>query len=202
MAISYPYDLLKNMPGWSTEFELFYRQEMSRTAGGVMIVKNLGSPLWKATFQIRILSINALDQWRARLNTLDGGLNEFWGYASSRCYPIAYPNGVGMGSYAGAKLAEIDANRKIIRIGSLPSGFKISIGDHIQIGTRNLHQVIDVAGSQLEIRPHLWPESKVNDPVTLVRPSCKMVMVPGSLTSTADPATGRGSITFQAIESR
>lgn len=202
MAISYPYDLLKNMPGWSTEFELFYRQEMSRTAGGVTIVKNLGSPLWKATFQIRVLGINALDQWRARLSALDGGLNEFWGYASSRCYPIAYPNGVGMGSYAGAKLAEIDASRKRIRIGSLPAGFKSSIGDHIQIGTRNLHQIVDVVGAQLEIRPHLWPETKVNDPVTLVQPSCKMMLVPGSLTSSADPATGRGSVTFQAIESR
>ncbi|MGU3575959.1 hypothetical protein ACLBWZ_10530 [Brucellaceae bacterium C25G] len=61
--------------------------------------------------------------------------------------------GRGKAGYAGALLAEINARRKIIRIGSLPTGFKISVGDHIQIGARNLHQVVDVSGNQLEIRP-------------------------------------------------
>ena len=33
MAISFPYDILADFPGWSVDFDLMWRQEQSRTAG-------------------------------------------------------------------------------------------------------------------------------------------------------------------------
>jgi hypothetical protein len=108
-----------------------------------------------------------------------------------------------------AQVNSINANRKAITLKGLNGGYTGKIGDYIQIGTRNLHQVVEnftantsgVTG-EFEIRSHLWPESAVNDTVSLVRPSCIMTMVPGSLTSSADLQTGRGAISFQAMEDR
>ncbi|UGX87128.1 carbohydrate binding domain-containing protein [Phyllobacterium meliloti] len=374
MAITYPYDLLTEFPGWSTEFDLAYRQEQSRTAGGKTYVKDMGDPLWQATYQSRSMSANELDGWRARFKALENGLNQFRAWSRSRCYPIAYPggqffgqdsfanllanpgfetglatpwqgvdgvnitiasggggthsgayallmnkgasgigagtnraafqvvsgiqankqyqlsgwiNGVTAGASAGAFLKvewrdaanaslgfinvvnnvgytmlwtavsgalvapaaaitaivylnlsvngaaqylafddisfsryetftglnaqvnSINANRKAITLKGLNGGYTGKIGDYIQIGTRNLHQVMEdftantsgVTG-EFEIRSHLWPESAVNDTVAVVRPSCNMTMVPGSLSTTAELATGRGTISFQAMEDR
>lgn len=201
MAITYPYDVLATFPGWSTEFDLLYRQETSRTAIGQTFVKDLGSPLWRATYQSRLMKPNELDTWRARLKAMEGGLKKFFGRPTSRCYPIAYPKGAGMGNVSDVKIASIGGDRKTITFSGLPAGYQFSVGDYIQIGTHNLHQVVDTVGA-IEVRPHLWPGTAVNDIVTLVRPSCRMTILPGTLSSTADASTGRGTISFQAIESR
>lgn len=206
MAITFPYDLLADFPGWSTEFELLYRQEQSRSASGRTYVKDFGSPLWRASYQSRTLSINELDEWRARLNVLDNGLNIFLGRNTARCYPIKDPRGVNVPT--SAALVAIGANRKDITVAPLPTGYALTPGDMIQVGARNLHRVVGVTPETngttnvVEVRPHLWPESAVGDSVKLVRPSCQMTLVPGSVSSSSDFSTGRGAITFQAIEAR
>ncbi|MNF09167.1 hypothetical protein D3C80_2097620 [compost metagenome] len=56
--------------------------------------------------------------------------------------------------------------------------------------------------TQFEFRPHLWRGVTAPVAATLVKPSCIMAIVPGSISTTADMATGRGTVTFQAIEAR
>ena len=202
MAITYPYDILADFPGWSTDFDLAYRQEASRTAIGQTFVKDFGSPLWTASYQSRSMRPNELDAWRARLKALEGGLKQFRGRPTSRCYPIAYPNGMGMGNVATVKVGTIGANRNTMTMTGLPAGYVVSVGDYLQIAPNNLHQVVNVAGAEIEIRPHLWPTITTGNAVTLVRPSCLMTIVPGSINTTADLSTGRGVITFQGFESR
>lgn len=202
MAIQYPFDLLQGFQGWFTEFNLLYRQEYSRSQGGSTYVKDMGTPLWTATYQTKSLRPNGVDQFKARVKVLDGGLKQFIGRPLSRCYPIAYPNGTGMGDVSAVKLATVSADRKTITLNGLPAGYKVSVGDYIQIGTRNLHQIVDVDGANLGIRPHLWPETIVDDAVTMVRPTCRMVILPGTLQTPTDVSFGRGTITFQAVESR
>lgn len=214
MAITFPLstDFLHDFPGWTLEFDLLWRQEQSRTAGGRTFVKDLGSPLWKMTAQSRPLQRPVLDYWKARFNVLENGFHTFRAFPKSRCYPIAYPGGSWPtgGSFSGitAAVNSINANRKAISLKQLPAGYTGKIGDYIQIGTGNLHQVAEdftANGSgvtpQFEIRPHLWPLSAVNDAVSVYRPSCLMTLVPGSLSSSAE-LNGFGSINFQAVESR
>lgn len=202
MAITYPLDLLANFPGWSTEFEPMWRQEQSRTANGKTIVKDMGSPLWRASYQSRSLSPNALDAWRARLASLENGINSFKGYPLSRCRPILHP---GNGALPTGSLFSIDANRKAIRITAL-AGVSLSVGDMIQIGTKDLHQVMEPVEGPLtalfEVRPHIWPGVAIGAPVSVVKPACIMAIVPGSVSSPAEMATGRGTISFQAVEAR
>ncbi|MDI7923409.1 hypothetical protein [Ferirhizobium litorale] len=213
MAITFPFDLLDGFPGWSTEFDQLRREEQSRTAGGVTYVKDMGSPLWQAAYTTRSLRINELDNWRARLAILDGGQNTFKAYPLSRCYPVRYPNGSWPTGedFDGhtATVGSLGSSGKELTIEGLPAGFVVSPGDMIRIGTRNLHQVVagataDGSGTAalVEVRPHFWPGTSVADLVSVKKPYCLMTIVPGSISSGADLQTGRGTISFRAIEAR
>jgi hypothetical protein len=212
VAISYPMDLLAEFPGWTPDFELFWRREQSRTAGGRTIVKDFGGPLWRLSAVSRTLRINELDEWRARLDALEDGLQTFRGYSMSRCYPIAHPNGAWPtgGAFSGAgTIGSVGANRKAVSLSGFPEGFQLSVGDMLRIGDQDLHRVMEARTvtslgntSLLEIRPHLWPGVAAGAPVSVLRPYCLMAIEPGSIVSPADPSTGRGSISFKAIEAR
>lgn len=210
MAVTYPLDFMPQFPGWSTKFEPMHRQEQSRTAGGETYVKDLGSPLWFGAWVSRTLRPNELDHWRARLDALENGLQTFRGYPLSRCYPIAYPkaayDALGVGAVS---LGSIGSNRKSATLTGLPAGYKLSIGDMIQVAGSGLHRVLEAVTANgsgvtpvFEVRPHFWPGASAPAAVTLVRPSCPMRIVPGSIASDADLSTGRGTVSFQAIEAR
>lgn len=200
MPITYPLDILADFPGWSTEFNLQFRQEFSRTAGGVTLAKDMGTPLWRATYQSRPMRPNELDIWRAKFSALEGSVQRFMGRSISRCYPIAHPDGQGLETVADVKVATIGANNKSVTLSGLPAEYKASVGDYMQVG-QHLYQVVGM-DSSFEVRPHLAPGTAVGNVVVLVRPSVPMLVLPNTLTTTADAATGRGAVTFQAVESR
>lgn len=218
MSLTYPLDILSGFPGWTIEFDLMWRQEQSRTAGGTTFVKDLGSPLWRGSWVTRSLAPNLLDEWRARLDALENGMGTFIGYSHSRCYPIAYPNGTwpSGGAFDGtsATVFALGGDNKSLRVDGLPAGFQLRVGDMIQIKRgsterRDLYRVQEVATADgvgvtpsFEVRPHLWPGVAVDDAVSVKRPWCRMAIVPGSISSPADLQTGRGSISFQAVEAR
>lgn len=210
MTVTFPVDFLSDFPGWSTEFDLLYRQEQSRSANGKTYAKDLGSPLWKATYQSRSLRPNELDYWRARLKTLENGLQTFKAWPLSRSYPIAYPRGSWPTGAAFSGSGLVNAlTSKALSLGGLPAGYVVSIGDFVQVGTADLYQALETAtaaGSGItgifEVGPFVWPTSLVGAQAKLMKPSCVMALVPDSLTTTANLSDGRGTITFQAIEAR
>ena len=84
-----------------------------------------------------------------------------------------------------------------------------SVGDFVRIGAANLHQVVAGvtasgagAAAQVEFRPHFWPGTAAGNAVSVKKPYCLMTIVPGSVSTAADLATGRGTISFRAIEAR
>lgn len=198
MTITYPFDLLASFPGWSTEFDLLWRQEQSRQANGRTIVKDMGSPLWRATYQSRQMRANELDKWRARLASMENGLKTFKGYPLSRCRPIAHP---GSGVLPSGTVNTIGSDRKTLTLSGL-SGLTLQAGDMLRLGSGDLHQIVDAASGTFEVRPHIWPGVTTGAAVSVDKPYCIMAIVPGSVTSAADLATGRGAISFQAIEAR
>lgn len=198
MAITYPFDLLTDFPGWSVEFDLLWRQEQSRQANGRTIVKDMGSPLWRATYQSRQMRANELDKWRARLHAMENGLKTFKGYPLSRCRPIAHP---GPSSLPSGTISSIGADRKTVTLSGLV-GITLQAGDMICIRDKDLHQIVDVAAGVYEVRPHIWPGVTTGAAVSISKPFCIMAIVPGSITSTADMASGIGAVSFQAIEAR
>jgi hypothetical protein len=210
VAITYPVNLLPGFPGWTTGFALRWRQEQSTQASGRILVKDMGMPLWTLRAVTKVLSPNNLDAWRAKLASLENGLQAFWGYSMSRCYPIAYPHGTwptGAAFNGAAALGSINANRKAITLSGLPAGFVLSVGDYVSIAG-DVHQVmepataaVDGATAEFEIRPHVWPGVATPKTVLVKQPACLMVIVPGSVGSDA-ALNGWGSLSFQAIEAR
>lgn len=202
MALTYPLDFLPTFPGWSTAFELLFRQEQSRTAGGQATGKDFGSPLWRATWASGELSANDLDHWRARLDALEGVLKTFRACASARWRPIQHP---GASALPIGTLQTVNSDRKRISVAGL-AGITLSIGDMIQIGASDLHRVMEpISGNPtglFEVRPHIWPGVAAGAAVSITRPCCVMSIVPGSISASADPRTGRGTISFQGIEAR
>jgi hypothetical protein len=217
MSLTAPFDILADWPGWTTEFDLLWRKETSRQANGVTRVKDFGTPLWRLAATTRSLSPSGLDAWRARLNAMDGGEQTFKGYSLSRTYPIAYPRGSWPTGVAfdgtTAAVHTIGTDNKSLRIDSLPAAFVLSVGDYVSVtaasGKVYLLQVVEAATASVggltpafEVRPHLPVGIAVDNLVSVKRPHCPMTIVPGSISSTADPSNGRGTISFQAIEAR
>ena len=210
MSISYPINLLPGFPGWTTGFSLRWRQEQSTQASGRVLVKDMGSPLWTLRATTKTLSPNTLDLWRAKLTALENGLQTFWGYPMSRCYPQAYPNGSWPtgGSFPGttAQLASIDTNRKLISVSHLPAGFQLSVGDYLSIAG-DLHQVMEAATATagttgfFEVRPHIWPGRAIGAAVSVKQPACLMAVVPDTVSADAS-LNGWGTLSFQAMEAR
>ncbi|KKB86472.1 hypothetical protein VW29_02645 [Devosia limi DSM 17137] len=203
MAVTEPLDLLDGFPGWSTSFDLMARQEQSRSAAGRTRTKDFGSPLWRASYVSRVMRANELDRWRAILSAAMNDQMTFYGRALSRCRPIHHPGNLPLPT---GTLHTIGANNKSIRADGLPT-IRLDIGDLIQIGP-NLHQVREPAAAVagltplFEIRPHLWPAAFTGQAVVIAKPSCLMVIVPNSLQASGDLRTGRGSVSFDAIEAR
>jgi hypothetical protein len=213
MTLSAPFDILNGFPGWSLTFEPLFRQEQSRQSNGVTRTKDFGSPLWQTSVTSKTnLTRPVLDYWRARLNRLWSGEETFYGYSLSRCWPIAYPRGSWLtgSSFDGtnAVLSEIETDNKSIKLTGLPAGFKISVGDFLQIGDSDLYQAQEAvtasgagATGQFEVFPNLWPGTATGTAVSFKRPHCLMTIVPGSVSTTAQP-NGLGQVSFQAIEYR
>ncbi|KQY31807.1 hypothetical protein [Rhizobium sp. Root483D2] len=199
-------NILASFPGWATDFDLMYRQEQSRTAGGKTYVKDMGSPLWAGSWISKTFSPNVLDAWRARLKALENGMVEFRAIPTSRYYPIAYPNGswpTGSAFSGLGTVGTVNANRKAVSAAGFPVGYHHSVGDYFQVGSGDLHQILeDATTGQFEIRPHLWPGVAAGAALKVLKPYCLMTIVPNSISSQSDPNTGRGKISFQAVESR
>lgn len=190
---------MDNFPGWTTRFELMYRQEQSVHASGRVRVKDFGTPIWRASYQSRTLRPNELDEWRARLSALENGLLTFQAYPMSRCWPIAHPNGVGA---VNGEIASVGVDNKSLTITWTGGTTTLSVGDYITLNGNRLHQVTEVAtGPIYSVAPHFSVGVLAGQSVTVNRPSVTMAIVPGSI-NTQSGLNGRGAVTFEAMEAR
>lgn len=210
-ALAFPLDLIESGVFWRRSFRLQPRQEVSRVANGGSIRKDFGRPLWRADYSTKQLSPNEVSRMRARLDALDGGIQTIRGYDPARCRPIAYPSHVGLpeGSTGQGEVSAIYEDNKRVDLSGLVEGFRISVGDLIQIRSGDLYSIVQgsVVGaggiaSEVEVRPFLWPGTAVGDSFTLMRPSCLMAVDPSSVTEDVSITTGRGSYSFTAWEVR
>ena len=190
---------MDNWPGWTTRFELMYRQEQSRHASGRTRVKDFGTPIWRAAYQSRLLRPNEVDEWRARLAALENGMTTFSAWPMSRCWPIAHPNGVGA---VPGVIGTIGAENDTIAITWTGGTTTLRVGDYVELNSQWLHQVTGVlTGGVVQIVPHLSVGALVGQSVNIERPAVLMTLIPGSVSSQTG-LNGRASISFEAIEAR
>lgn len=189
---------MENFPGWTSSFELLHRQETSRTANGVTLVKDFGRPIWRASWVSRSLKPNELDFWRARIDALGYGLETFQASPSSRCFPQAHPNGRGLAAGA-ITVATIGSDNSSLTLeGPGAVGLTLTQGDVLSAGGK-LYRVTGRTAGTIRVRPYFWPGLAVGAVVTVRSPSVAMRIDPGSVSSSSG-LNGRGVISFSATE--
>jgi hypothetical protein len=189
-------------------FDLMYRQEISRTAGGVTLTKDLGPPLWMATYTSSDMSWPDVLRAQAALNRLDGSLNAFAGYDVRHPYPTNAP----VGNFTDSStLMWISADRGRIKLENHPPGLGLVARDYLSfdLGTdTELHQVVSDGGTDydhdgltgvFEVRPRIRPGAVIGTPVRLKKPHAAMIVMPGSVSATKRSRM-TGSIAFSAVQ--
>lgn len=190
---------MDNWPGWSTRFQLLFRQEQSRHASGRTRVKDFGTPIWQTTFQSRSLRPNLLDEWRARLGALQNGLVPFRVWPLSRCWPQLHPNGVGA---VPGEVGTIGVDNRSLSILWLGGTTNLSVGDYIEVNGRWLHQITNVAdGPVYSVIPHFSVGALSGQTVSVASPGVDMTLDPNSVQTTSG-LNGRANISFTATEAR
>ncbi len=128
-------------------------------------------------------------------------------FPKSRCFPVAYPNGswpTGEAFNGVRKCQSIGADRKSITLAGLPAGYKVSVGDYIQIRDKDLHMVMESAtANSCGVAPSFEnpPTSVDGCDCASQRHSGQAVLHHGDRAririDDCRMATGRGTVTFR-----
>lgn len=218
MAITYPYslaDLADLLRVSSVTWDVQRNDEVSGLGDGRVWQAELAPPLWKAEVTLIDLGHNQAKQIAALIRKLHGAQESFWLYDPLSKFPQYDPDGTLMGS-ATPTVRVIASDRVRMGLKGLPNRYKLAAGDKIQIayGTNPVRNAfLEVceattasATDGTTVAFHVFPAiptGVVADlPVILVRPACKVFILPGS----HNPGRAQGMVTsgagFTAIEKK
>jgi hypothetical protein len=206
MALSFPlpretfFDLL---PVARITFDCPEQIESSRTGAGEVLSADLVARLWSGGVTLGRLTRAETPPLLALLNALRSAGASFMAYDVAHAAPAADPSGAILGA-AAPVIASLLAGNRELTISGLPAGYVLSPGDYLAFGygsdplRQALHQVVvgstaDGTGlsGNIELTPHIRPGAQVGAAITLIRPYCKALLVPGSV----DPGRRDGAVT-------
>lgn len=166
--------------------------ELSELGNGEILTSDYGPRLWRGKFELAKLTLNAAEAIKARIEALQFSGRTFHCYDPVIQTPASDPGGTTVSGYS-SKILLINADNRRIKLKGLPSGYELQAGDRLSFvqassGLTALHRVVDdsvVASSSFEtgyfeVVPHILPGAAVDDIVTLLRPYCNAMIVPGS----------------------
>jgi hypothetical protein len=191
-----------------TTFWPLNRQELSRTAGGRTQARDLGSPLWQASFTTAPARHSDAAAIEAALISLNGLVGSFLAYDKRRPYPVKHADGNFADTAVISAVTAFDAF--FLRLGGLASGFTLSPGDYLAFEygstpSRALH-IVTVGGTagaagtiDLEVFPPLRAGATANTPVTLKKASCEMILN-AAITAPTITSMVASSVSFTAIQ--
>jgi len=184
--------------------------EISRTAGGEIIVAELGARLWSARVTLAPIGIENAAELQVKLRLLQRAGASLFVSPRIGDYPARDPNGVIAAS--NVTIAGLPAGNQTLALAGLPAGYILSAGDYLSFSYGNpalhaFHQLVsdvraDASGvvPAFEIVPQLRPGATIGALVTLVKPFFKALLVPGSLNEGALQRTRLAGITFDLIQ--
>ncbi len=136
------------------------------------------------------------------IDVLRQGGRTFEAYDIRRPWPRADFRGVLLGA-AQPQILELAANNRQLRVSGLPTGYQLKRGDYIGWGyatgpvRRALHKVVDISvaadvtgrTAMFEVIPNIREGAQIGAAVSLIRPWCTAIIVPGSVTTGTAAAT-------------
>lgn len=194
MAITFPIaraSFFARLPLANITFDVPENNSFSRTKGGDILTADNGARLWQGEITLGQITRSELATVRPMLTLLRGAGTSFLMNDPTRPYPQSDPTG---SLLAGASpVISGLPNARELSISGLPSGYVLSPDDMLGFSyasspmRRALHQVVTggTAGtggnlSMIEVTPPIRPGAAVGAAITLIRPVCKAVIVPGS----------------------
>lgn len=164
-------------------FKLQRGDAINRNKVGQIQVTEIADPVWTMKATTRPLRASGRARWEAWALSQRGGLKRFYAYNPIRSYPQAYGKaGMTALSFNGS-CAISGASGHGGTLGSLPSGFKITAGDHVSVamtsGIRSLHEIVEnvtAAGTSAAINVEPAFRSGVSGSAELIKPKCVMVL--------------------------
>lgn len=166
----------------------------SATRGGEVLRSDLGTRLWQGRIVVAPGTRAEMDSQVALAEALLEAGASFMVARRSRVGPQADPAGTILGA-ASVTISAISSDRRDLTLAGLPAAYTLTRGDLLSFTyaaspTRHaLHRVLSTRtanGSgvmtQVAVTPLVRTGAAVGNPVTLVRPACKAVVVPGSFT--------------------
>ena len=184
--------------------------EISRTAGGEIIVAELGARLWSARVTLAPIGIESAAALQVKLRLLPRAGASLFVSPRIGDYPARDPNGVIAAS--NVTIASLPAGNQTLSLAGLPAGYALSAGDYLAFNYGNpaiqaFHQIVgdaraDAAGivPAFEIVPQLRPGATIGASVTLVKPAFKALLIPGSLNEGVMQRTRLAGVTFDLIQ--
>lgn len=206
MALTFPRDMTGLARWKEPSFDLMFRQELARDAGGPTQAKDMGPALWQASFTSVPLRLAVADAVMADFRSLRGAVRSFLLHPPTRARPAA------AGDLSGSTVTvhSVRSDASAIRLSGLPSRFVMTAGDYVSIKTaaggieflqlaRGGEASIGGLSPELEVVPFVRPAVDTGDAVTLVDPVAEFILQPGTLD---DPFVGltHRQITFTAMQ--
>ncbi|ARC35932.1 hypothetical protein A6J80_11385 [Paracoccus yeei] len=193
-------------------FDIPEALELSETGGGEVLRADLGTRLWRGTVALGDMTSAETDEVMAMLDVLRRANGAFMFYDVRRPGPRLDPNGAILGAVSPTLMA-INANLRDIRLQALPASYGLRRGDYLAFTygsnpTRYaLHRIAQPATANasgqtgwIEVSPSIRPGAVAGTAVSLIKASCKAIIVPGSVNPGRSKATLTMGVSFDFLQ--
>lgn len=162
------------------------------TGSGDILTADLGSRLWSGEVQLGPMYYDEAEEVSAKLSTLRQAGRSFFVYNMAKPGPRMDREGAILGA-ATPQIKSVASNNRELTLKGLPVGYVLSPGDYIGFTygsspTRYaLHDLVTGGAANgsgevtVEVSSFIRAGAAANAAVTLIKPYCKAVLVPGSI---------------------
>lgn len=174
----------------SVVWDIQRNDEMSGEGSGRFWQAELAPPLWVAEIGLATGYYDSLKQQAALIRSLHGMQEPFLLCDPTSRYPQADPTGAVLGA-RNTTVSSIGTDKQSISISGLPSGYKLTAGDKIEVRGSDRYGFLEVSaftvqassgGStpSFQVFPHVPVWLQPGAACTLAKPACRVVLYPES----------------------
>lgn len=214
MALTFPLTVeqfFARLPVSDISFTAPAQNMMDMTGGGDILTADVGPQLWQTRVTLGTMTKEEASWAGSMLDVLQVAGRSFMAHDLRRPFPRHDRDGALL---AGRNVTLQTAAGRELRLQGLPAAYRITGGDYVAFAygqnptRRALHRVVTesaVANASglspvLEVTPMIRPGAAGGAAVTLIRPACKMVLVPGSIEPGRSFRTITTGMAFSAIQ--
>jgi hypothetical protein len=192
------------------------QQEIAQTGAGEVLVRDLGPRLWRGQVTVSNYRFDCGAGIRAKIDVLRRPGASFLFYDPRKPFPAEDPDGRVINAWGSTtQLRSVNANRRDITLGGLPSGYELSPGDYISFtyGTNPvryaMHQLVTgvkapasagATTAAFEVTPPIREGYALNAAVRVTKAVFKAVLVPNTFEGGTLTGLSRNGMTFEFIQ--